>query len=76
MPEGKDDLVCSHFGCDTKVPGNSRSSSFPSGWTVGRIEEYHSQTITTFYIYLCPLHRLGSLARQSQLPFLSPGATS
>jgi hypothetical protein len=74
MPEGKEDFVCSHLGCHTKVPSSVRDSSFPDGWTVGRIEEFHAKTVATFYIYLCPLHRLGSLVRQIQIPFLLPGA--
>jgi hypothetical protein len=68
MSKFPDLLVCSHSGCVANIP---RHAQIGNGWTVGRIEENHKNTVTLYYLYLCPLHKLTSIDRQPSLPFTS-----
>lgn len=69
MTTATEQFSCSHDGCQAKLPGSYRGSEVPPGWTVGRIEEHQKTTISLYYIYLCPLHKLSSVERQPSLPF-------
>jgi hypothetical protein len=72
VPAAKEQFTCSHQGCQAKLPGSYRGAEIPPGWTVGRIEEHRKTTIVLYYIYLCPLHTLASMERQTSLPFTTP----
>ena len=74
MPPSPEQFTCSHDGCDTRLPNSYRGEEIPPGWTVGRIEEHHNATISLYYIYLCPRHKLSSMERQASLPFTDLGA--
>jgi hypothetical protein len=76
MAAAKEQFTCSHDGCRAILPGSYKNSEIPPGWTVGRIEEHHTTTVSLYYIYLCPLHKLASTKRQLTLSFTTPGAHS
>lgn len=56
---------CSHEGCDEALPEDE--SKIPAGWTVARVEEYKVQTISRYFVYLCPRHTLVTTEKQASL---------
>jgi len=57
--------ACSHEGCEEALPEDE--SKIPPGWTVARVEEYKVQTISLYFIYLCPKHTLATVGKQVSL---------
>lgn len=64
MEETEDDCGCSHPGCKNSMPKNG---SVPPGWTVARVEVFSKGHVDTFYVYLCPDHKISSEERQGSL---------
>ena len=67
-------FVCSHDGCNTRLPNSHMGQEMPPGWTVARVEEHNADTVKIYYIYLCPSHRLTTTERQTNL--FPTGATA
>jgi len=62
-----EEFSCSHDGCGERLPGSHQGHEIPPGWTISRVEEHHADTISLYYVYLCPRHKLTSTDRQTNL---------
>lgn len=62
-----EEFTCSHDGCQERLPSSHFGQEIPPGWTVARVEEHHDNTISFYYVYLCPRHKLTSTERQTNL---------
>jgi hypothetical protein len=56
---------CCHDGCEVCMP--EAEDKVPPGWTMARVEEYKEKTIATYFVYLCPDHKLTTANKQASL---------
>ena len=53
------------IGVEETLP--EEETKIPPGWTVAYVREFKTQTVETYFVYLCPKHTLTTSAKQASL---------
>jgi len=55
---------CSHKECDARM---NAGTVIPIGWTVCMVEKYSKNSVSFFYLYMCPRHTVSTVENQTSL---------